>query len=485
MTLICLTASHRDLDLDTLERLSAGSEAVGRTVVRECGPVRGAVVVATCNRFELYLDLDGAPEQEARPHAVERIAGLVAEVSGVPAGTAASAFQVRWGEEVPGHLFSVVAGLESMVLGEREITGQVRRALARARDEGTTTKELEKLFQTAARVAKQVASQTRLGATGRSLVTVALEEAALSLPPWPRVTTLLIGTGSYAGATIAALRQVGAGMVRVYSPSGRAAGFAESHDATAIEDTPPALTDALGESDLVIAVSGARGRRGADEADPAYIITPDIIDGMWHEHAEIHREGRPLVILDLALHRDVDPALRDHEDVRLLTLDDLGHAIPEADHDAVEAARAIVAEAADSFAAEQTVMSQTDVTIAALAEAAEREIAAEVDAAIAQWKEHQTTGPRERAIAGEHSDDERSSTAAPSSAVPDPDPDTIEALAQPIRRRIRAELHAAIVAARENAVKERIIGLSRSSTSASGPESHSWTRDSLYDRSSS
>src|SRR3712207_2599893 len=156
-----LIASHRDLDLDVLERLSAGAHSVGRTVAASGAAPAGVVVLATCNRFEVYLEVERA---EDAPAAVAATTDVIAHASGIPARDVAANLGVLQGPQVPAHLFSVASGLESMVVGEREITGQVRRALATAREEGTTSSGLERLFQTASRASRDVGTRTGLGA---------------------------------------------------------------------------------------------------------------------------------------------------------------------------------------------------------------------------------------------------------------------------------------------------------------------------------
>ena len=263
MVLLSLTASHRELDLDALERLSTGSSSVGRVVVGTCGPVAGAVVISTCNRFELYLDVDAPLSGDSVRHATRHVAELVAHASGVTGEVAARSFTVRTGPEVTEHLFAVASGLDAMVVGEREIAGQVKRSLVVAREQETTSKTLELLFQTASRTSKRVGTDTELGAAGRSVVALALDLAEREVSPWDGTRAVLIGTGSYAGASVAALRARGCDDIRVYSQSGRAGVFAESHGVQPVDS----LVEALADADLVVSCSGARGRAPAGPAE--------------------------------------------------------------------------------------------------------------------------------------------------------------------------------------------------------------------------
>jgi glutamyl-tRNA reductase len=446
VVLLSLTASHRELDLDALERLSTGSGSLARTIAGACEPVQGAVVVSTCNRFELYLDVEAPMTGPAIDHTTTHAAELVAAASGVAVDAAARCFTVRVASEVPEHLFTVASGLDSMVIGEREIAGQVKRALEVAREERTTSKTLELLFQTASRTSKRVGATTELGATGRSIVKVALDLAADSLPPWHSAGTVIIGTGSYAGATVAALRSRGAHDIRVYSQSGRAEQFADGHHVEALAAGEEALVEALAEADLVVSVSGARGRDGArvapGERGPEAALE-FVLDAAAVARARVRaaeradaRGGfaergtpRPLVVLDLALHRDVDPALADVEGVQLYDLQALKAHAPATAAAVVADARALVDDAAREFV-EHQVGRAADAAVMALLDEAERQVEAEVAAAVGRLR-------AELLARGEG---------------PEPDDGDVEKISAGIRKRIHTALHARIVAARADAV---------------------------------
>ncbi|MGV8978247.1 MAG: glutamyl-tRNA reductase [Cellulomonas sp.] len=338
MVLLSLIASHHDLDLAVLERLSADTHAVGHEIVAGCPPVTGAVVLATCNRFELYLEVD-APEHLADARA--RAAAVVAARSGYRVERVETELHAGTGAEVAEHLFAVASGLDSMVIGEREIAGQVRRALSAARRDGTTTSDLEALFQAASRTSRTVGASTGLGGAGRSVVSVALDLVHDDLPPWPEVRCVLIGTGSYAGASLAALRARGCADIRVFSPSGRAHGFASVRGARAIvgRDLHAELTDV----DLVVACSGAPGAVLEVEALAAARRGVD----------------RPLAVVDLALRHDVDPGVRELPGVRLVSLTTVSENAPDEHSAPVALAREIVARTAADFQADRRMRLRT------------------------------------------------------------------------------------------------------------------------------
>jgi glutamyl-tRNA reductase len=459
VVLLSLTASHRELDLDALERLSTGSSSVGRVVVGSCGPVAGAVIISTCNRFELYLDVDAPLSGDSVRHATRHVAELVAHASGVTGDVAARSFTVRTGPEVTEHLFAVASGLDAMVVGEREIAGQVKRALAVAREQETTSKTLELLFQTASRTSKRVGTDTELGAAGRSVVALALDLAERELPPWDGTRAVLIGTGSYAGASVAALRARGCDDIRVYSQSGRAEAFAESHGVQPVDS----LVDALADADLVVSCSGARGRAlagrpgpvVAEPVDPVAEPVGTRLPGLVGEHgpeaslghvldaaalvrareraadrAGDEPEPRPLVILDLALHRDVDPGVADVEGVLLFDLATLKAHAPAVAHDVVAQAQRIVDAAARRF--EETRLGrEADAAVIALLDEAEVRVAAEVAESVDRLT-------AELAARGE----------------PAPDEADVDAIAREVRKRVHAELHDKIVVVRARATAE-------------------------------
>jgi glutamyl-tRNA reductase len=424
-----LIASHRDLDLDVLERLSAGAHSVGRTVAASGAAPTGAVVLATCNRFEVYLEVD---RPEDAPDAVAATTRVIAQASSIPAPDVAANLQVLEGTQVPEHLFSVASGLESMVVGEREITGQVRRALATAREEGTTSSGLERLFQSASRTSRDVGTRTGLGATGRSVVGVALDLAEPRLPAWPKVRALLVGTGSYAGASLAALRRRGCHDVRVFSPSGRAATFAASRGLVPVHDG--GLAEAIGTCDLVVACSGTIGR----------VLDAEMVARSWAA------TGRPLVIVDLALRNDVDPAVGRLPGVRLINLETIRRNAPEEHTAPVEQAHDLVASAVADFEAADRAR---ELEAAVIAE--RRRVLGALEAEARRIREAAADGAGAAAHgAGRGSLDGAPGATGTTPAGPDPAPEVAhdaahhERLVRSLRRRTRALLHLPTVRAR-------------------------------------
>ncbi len=350
MKLLSVSASHHDLDLADLERLSLSADQVVASVHAECVAVTGIVVIATCNRFELYLEtlepVTGA-EAQALDGIVAHIARVLTDelsaISGLSCDEVGDALRIRAGDDVVTHLFEVCAGLDSMIVGEREIAGQVRRALERARTAGTTSSGLEQVFQRASRVSRQVETTTGLGASGRSIVGVGLDLiGAADGFDWAGARTLLIGTGSYAGATLAALRARGADDVRVFSQSGRAEDFAAARGVHAVGMNE--LETVLADADVLVACSGNLG--GLVDAA---MISAARARGVGTDADSVRH---PLTILDLALRRDVAHDVAELEQVRLLDLEAIQRHAPAAALEPVAEARALIESAAGDFLAD-------------------------------------------------------------------------------------------------------------------------------------
>ncbi|WP_144765100.1 glutamyl-tRNA reductase [Curtobacterium sp. 9128] len=333
--LICLTASHRNASFDLLERLSIGAPAAASRLVTDSDVLDGAVVLATCNRFEAYLDIAG----DDRDSAVSATVQAVASASGLQGDEVLDSVSVLGGKDVVQHLFAVSSGLESVVIGETEISGQVRRSLEEARANGTTTSDLERLFQEAAHTSRGVKTRTRIGAAGRSLVRLGLELASSRVTDWAHTDVLLVGTGSYAATTIAALRDRGAERIQVHSPSGRAPWFAAKHDLVAATD----LRQAIATSDVVITCTSSE----------VPVIGPADLD-----------DGVRRIVIDLGLPRNVDPAAAGVDGVELLDLETIGIHAPIAELNAESEARAMVDDAVSRFRAQAMEQSTTPALVA-------------------------------------------------------------------------------------------------------------------------
>ena len=328
--LLCLSANHRNASFEILEKLSIGAPQAAGVLVNDGDSVSGAVVLATCNRFEAYLEID-EPLTTATAAAVENSVRVISAASGVDPAALLSALTVLSGNAVAQHLFAVSSGLESVIVGEDEISGQVRRALERARAAGTTSSGLERLFQKAANTSREVKNQTAIGGAGRSLVRLGLELASSRIADWSRTRVLIVGTGQYAATTVAALRDRGAEDVTVFSPSGRAARFALRLGLTASVD----LIAALAAADVVITCTTS-----AVPVVTAAQLSPLPSTGTQRR-----------IVIDLGLPRNVHPDVATVAGTELLDLETISLHAPLEELTATTDARALVVNAATEFAA--------------------------------------------------------------------------------------------------------------------------------------
>ncbi|WP_104163656.1 glutamyl-tRNA reductase [Cryobacterium sp. N22] len=359
--LICLSANHKNSSFDVLEKLSVGADSAAGGMLTGHDTLSGAVVVATCNRFEAYLDLD-------EPFGVSPLPAVYAAIDAVSASTGVSAALLRdtldlvHGNGVAEHLFAVTSGLESVVVGEGEIAGQVRRSLEEARAAGTTSPELERLFQRASQTSRGVKNHTGIGAAGRSLVRLALELAESRVTDWAHTRVLLVGTGRYAGASLAALRDLGVTDVRVYSSSGRAEKFAVAHDISAVPTDADALAGATAVADLILTCTTVEHHvidAGILTAGRALVAATHAGNGASVAEAGAVRscpvgsepEAARQLVIDLGLPRNVDPDVSDVPGVELLDLETIRIHAPLEQLNATSEARKLVGRAAKKFSA--------------------------------------------------------------------------------------------------------------------------------------
>ncbi len=342
--LLCVTASHKTASFELLERLSRTPDDVAPTIVGMAPCVQGAVVLATCNRFEAYVEMD-EPVTAAGAIGVEAVIEAVESATGISAADLDGAYAVHSGRRVAEHLFSVASGLESVVSGEGEIAGQVRRALKSARKDGTTSPELERLFQRASQAQRKVKNVTALGRAGRSLVRLALELADSRIADWSAERVLLVGTGAYAAVTLATLRERGAVDISVYSPSGRAEIFAAKHDIRPVPAEEYARTAA--HSTLLITCTTAT----EPVLGPEHLQLPvGLAAAGCPVAATSGTTGVPSrLVVDLGMPRNVDPAVAALEGVALLDLETIRLHAPLEELQATDAARSVVREAAETF----------------------------------------------------------------------------------------------------------------------------------------
>jgi len=328
--------SHKSAPVTVLERAAVSGDALGKLLrdVAQAEPVAEVFVVSTCNRVEVYADVD-------RFHAaVTAICELLSRHCGVPAAELTAYLYVHYEDRAISHLMAVACGLDSMVVGEGQILGQVRSSVKFAADQGTVGRVLSELGRLALRTGKRSRAETGIDQAGLSLLTVAIEvaaqsgtEAAAERPAAGALAgrdVLIVGAGSMSALAAATATRSGAASIVVANRTrSRAERLAADVSATAagLADLPAAM----GAADVVISCTGATGQ----------VITRDMVSAAVSVRTLAGRPG-PLVVLDLAMPRDVEPAAGGLPGVVLVGMDQLsGHGTAATGED-VPAVRAII-----------------------------------------------------------------------------------------------------------------------------------------------
>jgi len=300
MEILCLGLSHHTAPVDLREKFAireAEAPAVASQLLAAAG-VSEAVVLSTCNRVEFYVAAEQAPQGFAAVN--EFLTARLAEPPG------AAFFQLPTPAAIR-HLFRVVSGLDSMVLGETEILGQVKKAYATASEGRTTAKHLNKLFQRAFNVAKDVRTNTNITRGAVSVGSVAVELAEKIFGRLKTCHVMILGAGETSELTAGALSARGVRSIFVANRSyDRAAALAEKLKGKAIhfEEWPREIH----EVDILIGSTSA----------PHHVLTAAELAPIMRS-----RPDRPLYCIDLAVPRDIEPAVNDLEGVYLYDIDAL------------------------------------------------------------------------------------------------------------------------------------------------------------------
>ncbi|MCK1796577.1 glutamyl-tRNA reductase [Streptomyces sp. XM4193] len=387
MSLLVVGLSHRSAPVSVLERAALAPAARGPLLADVLGaePATEAAVLSTCNRIELYADVD-------KFHAgVAELSTLLAHHSGVGLEELTPYLYVHYEDRAVHHLFSVACGLDSMVVGEGQILGQIKDSLACAQDQHSAGRLVNDLFQQALRVGKRAHSETGIDKAGQSLVTFGLEQLAegSEIAGWARGRrALVIGAGSMSSLAAATLVRAGvtelvianrtlerarrlstslsaylpnlpdaAGLPDAAPDTGRNASADRRLDVAAV--AMDAVTDELAGADIVVSCTGATG---------LVLSTADV-------EAAVSRRGAdapPLSLLDLAMPRDVDAGVHRLAGARLVDIESLADAAADAPMSAdVDAVRTLVGEEVAAFGAAQRAATITPTVIALRAMASE------------------------------------------------------------------------------------------------------------------
>jgi glutamyl-tRNA reductase len=325
-------ANFRSAPLELLERLAVDPErrpkALGRLLDR--AHVQEGVIVSTCNRVEVYTAV-------SRYHGgAGDVRHFLADLHGMAVEEFASHLYDYYEERAVQHLFAVAAGVDSMVVGESQILGQVREAFQAAQAEGTVGPVLSTLFARAIKVGRRARSETAIGAGLASTLTVGLRVAEAQLGGVAGRRVLLVGAGRFARQAGRALRQAGAGeLVVANRTAARGAALARELAGRAVP--LDGVEDELAGADLVVAATA--GSR------------PTVTSAAVAAALSRRRSTGPLLLLDLGVPRDVEPEVRHLAGVVLADLDGLRAVLEtdEAPRREVERVRALIAEETGAF----------------------------------------------------------------------------------------------------------------------------------------
>jgi glutamyl-tRNA reductase len=301
--LLALGVSHRTAPLALRERLAlteGRAAGVLNGLVSE-EPITEAAALSTCNRTELYLVASDAVEAETAA------LGVLAREAGIrPTELLGPLYALR-GSEAALHLYRVTAGLDSMIVGEAEIQGQVKRAYELALVEGATGPVLNRMFRGALAAGKRARTETAVGEKGLSIPSVAVELAQRTLGDLSSRRVLLVGAGETSELTARALAARGADAVFIANRRhNRAIGLAQRFGGRAVRiDELPAQ---LAEADIVVSTTNS----------PHHLIERTELEVVMAQ-----RPARPLLLIDLAVPRDIDPGCREVPGVSLHDVDDV------------------------------------------------------------------------------------------------------------------------------------------------------------------
>jgi glutamyl-tRNA reductase len=334
MPIVCVGFSHHTAPVEVRESHAFPPSKMGEALValRDYEAVREAAMLQTCGRLEIYAEVD---DFEA---GVAQITSFLSRFRHVDIGYDIESYlYTLLGRHAVDHLFRVATGLDSMLIGEAEILGQVKDAYVqaqRARSLGTT---LHRLFRDALNAGKTARAQTRIGDQSSSIATAAVEMAKAKLGTLDGAEVLVLGTGRMARAASRRLRQEGARRVAIASRTmSRARDAAnELGDARPVEMGE--IVDALASSDLVVTATGS----------PEFVLQYDDV-----ARAMAQRPDRPLFAIDVAVPRDADPSITDIPNVGLVDVDGLKEVVDEkllVRRDAIPDVEEIVGEVADRF----------------------------------------------------------------------------------------------------------------------------------------
>ncbi|HYO86890.1 MAG TPA: glutamyl-tRNA reductase [Dermatophilaceae bacterium] len=361
MSVLVMGLSHRSAPIEILESASMSSGGVAdlAAAVHAGENITEALVLATCNRVEVYAEV-------CTFHgAVSEIAAALAAATGMPKERLSDHLYVHYEDRAIAHAFSVACGLDSMAVGEGQILGQIRDALRRAQRDRQAGIVLNALFQHALRLGKQAHAETDLDRVGSGLVQAGLDGAGEALGDLRGARVLLVGAGSMSSLAASTVARLGVSELTIVNRTLERAQRLAWATAGRVGDLAR-LDLELRRADLLISCTGAMG----------HVVTVEVVRAALAGRAP----GRPLVCVDLALPRDVEPEVAALEGVTLLGLTELSERLAADRTVATELDRVrdLVTAAVAEFLMERRAQ-QVGSTVAALRSRAASVVSAELD----------------------------------------------------------------------------------------------------------
>ena len=344
MSVLVVGVSHQTAPVSLLERLSLDADGVEKLIVAVHGTdhVQEATVLSTCNRIEIYTDVE-------RFHgSVESICRALCDLAEEPTDEVVPHLYVHYDDGAISHLFHVAAGLNSMVVGEGQILGQTREALRHGQELGTVGPALNAAFQQALRVAKRTHAETDIDRVAPSLVSVSLDHAEERVGPLTGRRALVVGAGAMASLAVATLTRRGlAEVVVVNRTPAKARRLGQQYDARGADLAD--LEQELAAADVVVSCTGAVGTVIATEA----------------VSRALEARPRPLAVIDLALPHDVETGVGELPGVAMVNLERLAELTDEDDSLVdVLGVRRIVGEEVQAFLTARRIASVTPTVVA-------------------------------------------------------------------------------------------------------------------------
>ncbi|WP_426357004.1 glutamyl-tRNA reductase [Pseudocolwellia sp. HL-MZ19] len=304
MSIVAVGINHKTAPVSVREKISFNPDALSTALQSMLDTVKckEAVILSTCNRTELYLVQD-----EAIDVTQERLINWLEQYHNVPASTILPSLYIHQDQEAVNHMMRVACGLDSLVLGEPQILGQMKQAYGQAKAAGSMALVMDRLFQRTFGVAKQVRTETEIGASAVSVAFASVNLAKHIFANLEKVRVLLVGAGETIELVAKHLYENKVGKITVANRTiARAELMAEKFGGKAI--TLAQIPEQMALSDIVITSTGS--------------TLPLIGKGMV-EGALAKRKHQPIFMVDLAVPRDIEEQVADLEDVFLYTVDDL------------------------------------------------------------------------------------------------------------------------------------------------------------------